>query len=565
MDFRLPKAIFRNLSSPSSDFRDWSDYVISLRTDKQLGPQAGTWSVELVPTQSVDGSLRITLDNFESVAYRMIKPMDIILIGIEATNHLTGRQEENIFMLGIVDRVYKIKTQQGDSVSRAITISGKDFTKVFIKDEVAMAPELVTNENLVAAFGIGGEKRVQFMDWIRGLVNGGQDNIFLDSHILQAVYWVVANMPAMQIDSTYFNGAAQPVDFFKVMLTGRLRDKLFDANMNMYSGNMVNYMCQLLDMMFYEIWVDTLPPGTVNNPSRDKATPVLIVRPKPYDFKFEVDSDGKPVNQEGVTIAETKFDTFNEAAPLMPITIGTWEDLTSPITGIAETIHESDILRKAMGVSDEEVFSMYKLFADKDNLATSILGRFGYYFPIVDIDAVRRYGLREMQGHSKLIGSPTDLPKKWGPAATGLTEEDFDAITKIGPLTQDQTNKLEPASFFTREKRDRLWRWNRYNHLFESGPMTIKGRNMFVGTKVFFPDETLHALSVDGSEFIGGLQSYCIGVGHEWSFGGHWLTTVDLIRGHNKNHIFEYHQLNGYDKPVGERNNVFMSNLNLEF
>src|SRR3990167_4818822 len=271
-DIHAPKPVFWNLSAKPNE-RDLSLFVQSLHTRKELSSNAGTWEVLLVPSPnlreaySISGRTvfsfgdAVTIDSWESAVYRSIRPMDAVILGIQAVNPRTGKDDRQTFMFGFVDNVYKRKVISGDTVQRGIAVRGRDATMLFIEDVVALAPELSVDKRVEQFLGV---ERAQFMDLVRG---GDEDgvNVFLNSYLPKAIYWILAKIPAMRIVVDYFGGEKKALEIFRTCLLARAEDKIIDTNMNMYAGAVINYMVQLIDEYFYELWVDRVPAGTALN------------------------------------------------------------------------------------------------------------------------------------------------------------------------------------------------------------------------------------------------------------------------------------------------------------
>ena len=156
-----------NLSAPiqMQDFSRWTHYI---HTKKTIDAAAGTWEVQLAPIPDANFFTNpsvITKDNFESAVYRLFRPMDIIVVGMNGFG----------IQYGMVDNVYKTKQQNGNSVSRMISIRGRDGMKLFTDDGIANAPELATQPAIANFLG---KSVTQFLGWIRGLSADGKTNVF---------------------------------------------------------------------------------------------------------------------------------------------------------------------------------------------------------------------------------------------------------------------------------------------------------------------------------------------------------------------------------------------------
>jgi hypothetical protein len=584
-DYRQPKPIFKNLSLPEGNI-DLSRYVASMRTEKSLGSQAGTWSVRLVPqpdpTREVSENLppNVSLDNFDSYLYDQIKIMDGVILGMGGASRVDGSYTDNDLMQGFVDAPYRSKHTENESIDRGLVIRGRDATKLLIVDNVASAPELANNPAIAEEFS-DTPQRLEFLEFIRGLIkdeNGEyKDNVFINNFLPLPIYWILANIPAMRVNLPLYGEVKKPVDLFQASLLARDEDRVQDTSMNMYSGSIINYMMQIIDEMFYELWVDTLPSNSPLNKEK-RARPILFLRPKPYDHNWEVNSSGENIRQRGVQLAD-KGDTVISEINGNPILIPTWEDINCPMYQTQMSITEDDIIDKGIGRSDEEVYTLFKQLGSNDIIGSTLAATYGIYYPLIDIEMVRLFGMRMLQGMSRLlpyIGNPSVLshlqqPKTpiapdyrcpWYPDAnlgfTNITSlEGAAEILKRG--TPQDINQNDVAKYLTSAKRDRLWRWNRYNHIYESGRITIKGQPIFVGSKINLPNEEV--VAVDASREVirrySGMNFYCMSVAHNYSFGDGWTTLLSLSRGRNEEHLREYARSRNFDKAIGAINHVY--------
>jgi hypothetical protein len=150
----------------------------------------------------------------------------------------------------------------------------------------------------------------------------------------------------------------------------------------------------------------------------------------------------------------------------------------------------------------------------------------------------------------------------WNPSENANTfnikslTEAIDIIKRGKP--QD-ANIFDIAKVLTSSKRDRLWRWNRFNHIFESGRLIVKGQPIFVGSKINLPDEQVVAVDSDRSTIkrYQGMNFYCMGVGHSYQFGEGWNTSLSLARGRNEDHLKDYANLRKFNLPIGSGNHIY--------
>lgn len=577
LNIRSTEARFINYSRiPTADY---SSAIVQMNISKRLSMQPGTFVVDLVPAPT-NGEL-VTQAEWESYLLRDIRPMDIveIAIGEESANGIGNTWKT---MLGVVSRVHRSRTQTGNSVSRSITISGMDFTKYFYVDSVTPSPELVSNE-AAKEFFKDDDARLKFLIYSRGTEDDGTNIFYQGYNLPRVLYWILAKIPAMRIDEIGGYGKKKLCEMFKAAFTAFEDDRVWDISMTSYVGNISNFMNVAIDKDFYELWVDTLPKNTVGNDG-GYARPVVFCRPKPYDRKTDVDSEGVAVKRAGVCV---DGDSPLAGAGVKKYELPAWDDLTSPVLDDSPKIYNDEILNDNTGVSDEEVFTMYRLIGDKDILANGVIGKFGAMFPLLDLGMIRAYGMRMLSGASRLLPYAVG---QWEILAKGdIAKADIDSgvkMNKLGIQTSVRTTQRTDIATadcstdeflkVTRKKRDRLWRWNRYNHILESGSFTIIGRPMYVGTKVNMPERgnrgivsaNNQGVFVHINEAGGGMDYYVVGVDDSYAKGQSpaWTTTLHVSRGNNAQQIKNYDivrgfaDANGNGKPAGKDNSILAVN-----
>ena len=257
-------------------------------------------------------------------------------------------------------------------------------------------------------------------------------------------------------------------------------------------------------------------------------------------------------------------------------------------------MNDEDVLQSHLGISDEEIFTMYRILGKGDIFGTGVLAQFGLNFPVIDAMNMKAYGMRELQFTSGLIPPSIDslsqsytatkiqtiidrdkrneYAKAWGKdiLVTTKVSKAEDLANYVEDWPKQEVNKTL-IGLVTTEKRDRLWRWNRYNHLLESGMATIKGRNVFVGQKMLSSDKTnlfwtrglfdpdkIERNSKKGMEF------YCVGVEQHGGWGQTWRTSLSMTRGANMSELETYYNQRHLEKAAGVDNQIFARNTDGE-
>jgi hypothetical protein len=245
------------------------------------------------------------------------------------------------------------------------------------------------------------------------------------------------------------------------------------------------------------------------------------------------------------------------------------------------------------------MFTLYRTNAAVDVIGSGTLGTYGYNFPLIDAMNMKAYGLRELTFESRLIPASVDdlsqtykarigidiirgdrvqYAKAWGKALLKSTDKLFlgkqgkkDLQKYIEDNTQDELMNNAALRLIITEKRDRIWRWNRYNHLLESGMLTIKGRNAFVGQKIVSSENTnlfwtrgLFDPNTRLRNSKKGMEFYCVGVEQSGGWGRTWETTLSLSRGANMSELETYYNQRNLDKASGVANQIFARNTDGE-
>lgn len=575
-EHRKPEPLFKNLSAVV-DEQDLSQYVLSFNTSKRIDTSAGTFSVRLVPAEvlSKQGSLdgKVTKDNWESFIYRSIRPMDNVIVGMNG----------QAIMYGFVDKVYKSRMTNGQSIGRSIVVEGRDATKLFLEDSIANAPGLASNPEVLRILG---EQATQFLGWLRGLINYNSkgesvDNIFADSYPAQAIFWILNNMPSAQIQNTVA-GLQTSSGLFLTNLVNRIEDKLYDNTLAVYSGKILSYMSQCIDPAFYDLWVDTVPKK-YNVKGND--APCLFLRPKPFDRDYEIDSEGKKISFDGLAPSKDQIRLqkkeywLKNSVPMLSEKIDSWESLTCPVKGVVTEIKGKDILQFDVGVSDLDVMTMFKSVSVNDPVAATTAARYGGYFPLIDSEMIRLFGLRELQSNSRMIppfkdywietamdqiqSNPFTAIRKT--ITDGLFSDNFLTTTTLLPLPfgiKKSTNDKSDIEKQVIQKRDRIWRWSRYAHILESGTARIKGDFIFAGSKIHLPDEWSRGMVMNSSRErtpSKGMDYYVNGVQQSYQFGRQWTTTLAISNGQNENEIDTYYVLRNFNKAANTKTNAIFT------
>ncbi|RPI19712.1 MAG: hypothetical protein EHM58_00470 [Ignavibacteriae bacterium] len=185
-------------------------------------------------------------------------------------------------------------------------------------------------------------------------------------------------------------------------------------------------------------------------------------------------------------------------------------------------IHDEDILQEALGVFDDEVINYITIRSRKDTGQSSSF--MGYSYPLMDGYKIRKFGLRAFNVESNLLDTSYKLN------ASSVKNYSISGV--------DEKDIFSAAEYVN--NRERIFNWYRYNDIFESGIMIIKGnQDIRIGDKIYMPD----ALSKGGHH---GIYAYVQGVRNRYEItpaGLKYETTLEIVRGENPKDIEDYRSI----------------------
>lgn len=547
-------------------------YINAYQETFNLNTPADTFRLSLIPSvQEVSAGYNVA--NLISLWQKVIKKGDIISIGID---------EEDSFLYRI-DGIFP--SYQYYPYKRTLILVGRSFAGMLIDDDIVFAPELSFNQTVVDLLG---DERANFLGILRGL-SGKNQSQFINQNPLAAIVWIMLNMPSIHQNIPYVDydeegnekdGKNDKIGkYFTFDLKSFKQDKLFDHNLSQYAGSVWNYITSCVDPMFYEVFVDTVKEN-------GKPRPQLIVRPKPWDRETDI-THGKDevisptlqdftITPKTVTIGkitgkhkEVSLDAKKleqvawlwDAGEVGSVLTGVTPDENNVPTGefllidnafktrvtneVYHTIDETEDYGNSIGTIITDVVNFYTMHSSKDTLANTVLARYGYLYPLIDLYSVKRRGMKKLEGKSNLLKEvdPYETKEDGAPKREFFGEKVdnsqndafFDNINprkKIYPI--EETVKL----------RDRLFSWYRYNEIFRQGPMHVLGKDKYrKGDKIFCP----HHTNDEGDK---GVYYYIQGGTRDLQIdekGSSYTCNLQLVRGENPAEIERYRRLAGYD------------------
>ena len=478
-------------SNNIDDKIDLSADVLSFTATNAITAPVGTFTVVVSPRPAGPSGLG-RVDQASDLG-RRIRQNAVVSIGYRFRGGI---------MIGLVSSVSETMSVVGGRTQRTVTISGHTMARLLTQDTIVNAllvgPDSETFRQQVEQV-VGAQNPVLgLVTGLRGPLRGRGDdavNTFIASSVRDVVRWILNNVPTMRLPilgTLYGDPNPGAWIYTDRTVSGQTLPNVTTWNdariwsdaLSVYNGNVWGYLTSAIDLDFYDIFLDTRRSDVGDEvPDID-----LIVRPKPFD------SPGW----------ETSRTPVREETGL------TWDDLRTRITGDEHHVLTLDVVHSAtLGVSESEIFSWYQVTCDYDPMHNSDTQAIGLAYPMIDLYALQRWGVRPYNARLALIGA--DTSKK--------ANADDDAYT--GAVIDEVI-----------EYRNRLVNWHRYNAWLVSGSVTVDlDDDIRPGDPVYLP----WAEAPVGEER--GLRFYCTSVTWSWSLGMAPTSTLTLTRGSNPNMI----------------------------
>jgi len=475
---------------------DISKEVVSLQVQKTITQPAGSWSITLLPRDEQHSS-RSSISRKEWL-YRTLDSNRVVSIGFEAKGGI---------MAGLISRVARTTTRIGDQVAKTLTISGQDFGKLLVQDNIIKGSLTVPDmrdfiEKVKAALGADHPLTIPLKGVWGPEVPAYHDkpdtvNTFQGVSVPDVIDWALRNITSLRVPlfKDAYGGDGRASDFISTgnSVTVWNDSRVWSDAPYSYNGNAYGFLRSILDSDFYEIWVDSIPSGN------DLPLIQLVVRPKPFDEE------------------KLEFATTTEDLGI------SWTSLR-PMINKAQQHHEiaeDEVIQENLGYGDSNALSYFLVSSDHTLIGNSNGLKEGLFYPLVDTWNAKRSGNRPYRATLSLLSA--DVRRK-----------------AAGDLDYDGEVGADVVEF-----RNRLFNWYRLNPFFEEGTIQVVGRDDFrVGDPVFLPWATPPRSSrYDFHGPLGGsyadeapskgMRYYCVGVTWSWSFGKAYTCTLQLERGHN--------------------------------
>ncbi len=467
----------------NSERIDLSDDVVSMQVSKPLDAPAGSWTIQLMPRQGTALSSLADVRRFAHL-YRLIQPNHVVSLGFE---------EPGGIMLGLVDSVDKSRDLSGPQVAQSLTIRGRDLGKLLVQDDLIHASVTV---DTYAEFrkkiteGLGADHPI-LVDLLGIWGPQGRDGTpaFEGKGVKEVVDFILDHAGSIELPAlaaaTGGTGKASDSIGTAGSITTWDDDRIYSDRPLFYQGSLWGFLWSVLDRDFYEARLDCRPKSHTTS-----GVPFveLIIRPKPFDEQ------------------EAQFVKVKELTG-----IG-WDDLRTLVTDERyHTIPEDELLAESLGVTDADAASYYLITSEHDLIGNPSSMAEGLFYPLVDTFSAKRFGMRTLQSQLSLVSG--DFASKVSAAGTEDTGEVTEAV---------------------RDKRGRLFNWNRTNPWYENGSIRVSGHDYYrPGDRVYLPWSLPKIVPSGHIEPGDGLHFYVAGVSWDWSFGGMFGVSLSLQRGHN--------------------------------
>jgi hypothetical protein len=393
--------------------------------------------------------------------YNLLRPQDVVTIQM-------GRRPGTLgtVMVGLIDGVYKTRTVNASGATvRGTRIEGRDFGKVFLKAFIKWFPQFGVGEGPMPD-GIGDPLlKLQEFYTQHSFQIGSPASL-----IKNAVSSLLFNI--MNFEMKYYQGE----NLVNTSLNNVLRYRLgktsniipFMTTMDEFEGSLWNYMQATQNAPFYELYLDTC-----TDEEALAIVPETKVEAQTTDIQEFTATFGEDRAKVILFLRKTPFDKED------------WQNLKTHVLTA-----DDDIVGEDIGRSDHENYNLFLATHSMDVLGENALA--ALVRPEFNEDNIKRYGL-----------SPLEIKIE------GVFNDDniTDRVLKEG---ENLTKTLK--------------RWFQDNDKFESGTLTIRGREEIkIGQRVLhtgFP-----------------TMFYVEGVQHEFVNLKAFKTTLTVTRGTSPNAI----------------------------
>lgn len=475
----------------SSGKVDLGSFAQSITIQKSVRSAVGTCQITFNPVLNIQSNINLSDVQAPTYFRRILKKNTVIAVKIDS------RQISYDF-LGFIDHVPERITANNRATGHSITINcSMLLPKMLVRDNIINSPALGALKEVKLDPVL--KERSEFFTWVRG---ADKESPFTGTPE-KAVKYILNNAPATNSAVVVIAGRDYSVQTFVgdgEDYTGQKtrdfqflkREFLYDPALSSYAGTILNYLWECLDKEFYEIYFDATSDGDRQPVAK------IVIRPKPFTHKaFD------PANLDGWTF---------------------WEDL--PI----HVINSQTRLEETLGQSDFELKNVFQVFFQRDIIANaqSHIAKYGYQFPIINIESVKKYGLRDLTVHSRIANF--EVPYK---ALKDKTKEDGADFSKL--LDVELKDPLL-------NKRNKIMYWHGFPH-YESGQITLIGGDYKIGNRLYYEDRQYY--DEENDKFIKGVEYYIDQTSQRYTYPQTYTTTLSVSRGAPTGFVPEWFAKNG--------------------
>jgi hypothetical protein len=465
-----------------------SSYVRSITIKKSI--KTPVHSCQIVIDTTLDSKSDFLTADKGAFLRKWLKKNLVIAVKID-------NREKKYKFVGLIDQIVEIIQSGNRNTGRQITLNCSALLpKILIRDNIINAPQLrfIFETKIPKSDPL--YHRAKFFNWERftDLIEKKKDftksseiikyilnnTIATNTSIVQSFNGI---LPADKTPKSFLGKDENEVDCEGVPIWDfhfLEKEMLFDVNLSRYTGTILNYIYSALDMEFYEVFFDSTSTKTGLPISK------MIIRPKPFTFE--------------------KYNGGSDKWFL-------WEDLK-----YTKTIDRSMVIEETLSQSDYEVKNVFQTYFEKDLIASSgsTASKFGLQFPIVNLESIRKYGLRELTVKS-IVANYDDAYKNYN-----------ESIEKNKKIPFEKTDGGKSIIDYIQEKRDKICQWYGFPH-FESGQIAVIGGEFEIGKKIFFKDR-IYIDEETGNEHEG-VEYYLEETLDQFSYPQTWRTTLTVSRG----------------------------------
>lgn len=452
---------------------DLSEFVFSVSVQKSLRQPTHTCNINFTPALSKN----LTMAENSTILFlkKILKPQTIISVKID-------RNSKKHTFLGLIDHISEQVSTQNESTRRSLNVNcSLLLPKLLLRDSVVNSPimmliDKVTNDEEL-------KERAKFIPYLRGAIRDEKgnivDNVFYKGDPKKAIEYILDKAPATNTIISY--KGYKPKSFFKPEVRGedgkeiinlnfRSNDRIFGMSLSIYTGNLLGWIASIIDQPFYEFYFDTVTgeDGLAYNS--------MIIRPKPFSLSNE-----------------KEWTAFDELETV--------------------TKNSNQRLYENIGINDYELKNFFTV-TYKHNIAfnsANYLGQTGFMYPALNIESIKKYGLRELSVSSNTL-SLISLFEKYNKEVDDEKQLEVESLIETMP-----------------ERRDKIVEWFAFP-FFASGQITFIGdEELTIGKRLRYED--YNYFDVESDQVYRGTDFYIDTVTHQFSYPSTFTSAVQVVRG----------------------------------